>query len=64
MRKPKSRPEERILGEVAEHRGISEQRVAHVDYLAHLTEHLTVKKTPVSYSLDRVKVLRREDYIR
>jgi hypothetical protein len=55
MRKPSSRPdtrpEERILVEVAEHRGISKKRVALVQYLAHVTVHLTVEKTPVTYSL-------------
>jgi len=55
MRKPNNMPdtgpEERILGEVAEHRGISTKRVALVEYLAHVTVHLTVKKRTVTYSL-------------
>jgi hypothetical protein len=68
MRKPNSRPdtrpEERILGKVAEHRGIITERVVHVEYLAHLIVHLAVKEKTVSYSLERVKVLRLEDCIR
>jgi len=48
MRKPNSRPdtrpEERILVEVAEHRDISTKRVTLVEYLAHVTVHLTVEK--------------------
>jgi len=62
--RPDTRPEERILGEVAEHRGISTRTVALVEYLAHVTVNLTVKKRLLRTSLERVPVLRRVDYLR